>query len=329
MKKISKNSKILESNLEILLQKFIDHLSVKNKSNKTSISYYHDVLNFLVWYQIQHGKRIDRIDKRKISEYLNYLSTNLCNENNQVLSRRLRPTFLGKFFKTKAILKPSSKLSANSRKRKLSSISQFFNFLIADETLGKKFSNNPVNKTLHSIQLKDVDIAHTRRLSLHDFELLIEKNYRIRDQLILHLLFHGGLRLAEITGLKSDDLDRETKVLNLRRKGGLKHRLKIQNFSKIEFLWDRYMNSIPQDSIYLFSTKKLNFEKAISERAMAQNIMRCFTKADLTYKKLTPHSFRKGCASEMYHKTKDLLLVRDYLNHQDAKVTQTYVELFD
>ena len=35
---------------------------------------------------------------------------------------------------------------------------------------------------------------------------------------------------------------------------------------------------------------------------------------------LGPHSFRKACATNLYLRHKDLLLVRDYLNHKDAKV---------
>ena len=41
---------------------------------------------------------------------------------------------------------------------------------------------------------------------------------------------------------------------------------------------------------------------------------------------LTPHSFRRACATNLYLKTRDLLLVRDYLNHHDAKVTQSYID---
>lgn len=333
MKKTDEKPKLVEKNLNFLLQKFIEHLHLKNKSKKTIINYYHDVHSFLIWHQTFFGKHLDRMDKKRISLFLKYLS----HQNNTIedVQRNHWSEVFLKLFKRKVKIDHHEnvgiKLSANTRKRKLSSISQFFNFLIADESLGKKFSNNPVNKTLHSIQLKDVEIHHTKRLSIHDFNLLLEKNYRIKEQLILHLLFYGGLRLAELTALKAEDLDRDTKTLKLSRKGGLQHRLKIQEYSKIEFLWDKYLFSLSLLSIkpvYLFSTKKLAFEKPITERSMSLTIMKCIIHADLTYKELTPHSFRKGCASEMYHKTKDLLLVRDYLNHQDAKVTQTYIELF-
>ncbi len=317
------NSKLHQKLVEIL-QVFVDHLRAKNKSPKTINSYYQDVFEFLVWYQHHYGIKVEKVNKKIISEYIQYMSPksekgpvpdtakisiwqNLFkifnrkkgNDNNQVLKVRI--------------------LSPNSRRRKLSGLSQFYSYMVAAEYFGNKLLANPVNKILHSIKLKDIDIKHTARLSKADFEILVEKNWRPREQLILHLLFLGGLRLAEVTALKASDLEAETRSIKLIRKGGSVHKLKIQDFEKIEFLWDRYLNSFEQRPVYLFSR---------TERAVYNIIMKCFKRAGINEKGLTPHSFRKGCASEMYHKTKDLLQVRDYLNHQDAKVTQTYIELF-
>ena len=36
--------------------------------------------------------------------------------------------------------------------------------------------------------------------------------------------------------------------------------------------------------------------------------------------------FSEARATNLYLRTKDLLFVRDYLNHKDAKVTQTYID---
>ena len=54
--------------------------------------------------------------------------------------------------------------------------------------------------------------------------------------------------------------------------------------------------------------------------------MKIIERATLEISDITPHSFRKACATELYMKSKDLLYVRDYLNHKDAKVTQTYID---
>ena len=58
---------------------------------------------------------------------------------------------------------------------------------------------------------------------------------------------------------------------------------------------------------------------------MYNRVLKILEKSNLP-KELTPHSFRRACATNLYLETRDLLLVRDYLNHHDAKVTQTYID---
>jgi integrase/recombinase XerD len=332
MKCLDENFIELDEKLNRYLLLFIEHLRIKNKSPHTIKNYFWDIKEFLVWYQDSYGIRLDKVNKRVISEYIGIISgiskTNNENKNTPNLWTKLWMALKNEKIKSNS-RNCIKKLATNSKKRKISAISQFYSYLIADELLGKKFQLNPVNRTLHSIQLKDVDIQHTVRLTKDDFELLIEKNWRPREQLILHLLFFGGLRLAELTGLKVGDLDSETQTITLRRKGGLIHKLKINNFYKIHYLWEKYLHYIRCESKdhFIFSNKISITSKPISERAMSNIIHRCFKNAHLTNKGLTPHSFRKGCATELYQNTKDLLLVRDYLNHQDAKVTQTYIDL--
>ena len=62
---------------------------------------------------------------------------------------------------------------------------------------------------------------------------------------------------------------------------------------------------------------------------MYNRIIKIFRKSMCPSDELTPHSFRKACATNLYEQTKDLLFVRDYLNHSDAKVTQTYIEVLE
>lgn len=335
MKNLNDNFIELDEKINKYLLLFIEHLRIKNKSPHTIKNYFLDIKEFLIWYQDHYGKRLDRVNRRVITEYISIISgiskTNNENKNNPNLWVKLWMVLK----KEKAVSNSQNytkKLATNSKKRKISAISQFYSYLIADELLGNKFQVNPVNRTLHSIQLKDVDIQHTVRLTKADFELLIEKNWRPREQLILHLLFYGGLRLAELTNLKVGDLDSETQTISLKRKGGSIHKLKINNFYKIHYLWEKYLKFMGLNSKveFLFLNKTSMYSitrKSISDRGMSNIIQRCFERANLKNKGLAPHSFRKGCATELYLHTKDLLLVRDYLNHQDAKVTQTYIDI--
>ena len=73
---------------------------------------------------------------------------------------------------------------------------------------------------------------------------------------------------------------------------------------------------------FLFQNKE---GRPYSLKTFYNQIMKIIERAEVT-PGISPHSFRKACATNLYIKTLDLLYVRDYLNHSDAKVTQTYID---
>ena len=76
------------------------------------------------------------------------------------------------------------------------------------------------------------------------------------------------------------------------------------------------------ESEFVFANRQGN---KVSTKTMYNLIIRLLVQAGCR-DGLTPHSFRKACATNLYIKHQDLLLVRDYLNHSDAKITQTYID---
>ena len=140
---------------------------------------------------------------------------------------------------------------------------------------------------------------------------------------MVNLLYYGGLRLHELVLLRVENLNREAGMITFRRKGGSIHQLQIQNPRQVFFLLFEYIKNREVDSQYVFANRKGG---KISIRAMHYEIERFFQQCACPTMGLTPHSFRKACATNLYKKTKDLLFVRDYLNHVDAKVTQTYID---
>jgi integrase/recombinase XerC len=214
-------------------------------------------------------------------------------------------------------------LSTNSRRRHLSTLKNFFEFLKQTyEDDRKIFQQNPIRPKLHTIKVKETDITHTSNLSFADFMLIKKNVFNIKDQMAIELLYYGGLRIAELVALKYDDFNDCDKVIRLERKGGYVHHLPLQNYDYIKKLVE--LASIRHPHRYLFIGRQ---NKALSTRAMYNHLTKIINTSGCVGRSLSPHSFRKGCAGLLYQKTKDLLLVRDYLNHSDAKVTQTYIEL--
>jgi integrase/recombinase XerD len=139
---------------------------------------------------------------------------------------------------------------------------------------------------------------------------------------MLYLLYYGGLRLSELRQLKVSNFDFDAKVISFARKGGSIHTLSIQKTDLIFKNLNYFLNSNQFKSDYLFQNSK---GKPYSLKGTYNQIKKMIGRATLD-KDITPHSFRKACATNLYLKTKDLLWVRDYLNHSDAKVTQTYID---
>ena len=83
-----------------------------------------------------------------------------------------------------------------------------------------------------------------------------------------------------------------------------------------------YLNQNNFISDYLFQNKTGN---PYSLKTFYNQIMKIILRSGVS-EGISPHSFRKACATNMYIRTKDLLYVRDYLNHADAKVTQSYID---
>ena len=218
-------------------------------------------------------------------------------------------------------------MGISSRRRHLSSLKNFFEYLKqSHEDNSHLFHKNPVNNKIHAIKLKQTDVVATPMMSREEFQNIYEKAYRPREKLVLSLLYYGGLRLSECTQLKVSQFNTDLRTITLHRKGGYVHNLSPYKSELIFKNFHFYLGVKRQTTDILFSNKQ---GEEMTPKAIYNLIIKMIERAypnNPIEKNLTPHSFRKACATELYLKSKDLLLVRDYLNHKDAQVTQTYID---
>lgn len=316
------------------LEDYLVNCKQLNKSEHTLINYHADLKKFILWFEAKYNQSIHRTKSDIISEYKDFLALGGLEKKLKraaVVYRFLNALtftlFKAKFNRRLALCLEwglaQEPLSVSSRRRHISSLKNFFEYLKqVHEDKSNKFKINPVKSKIHSIRLKDVDVNHTKTLQPEDWKKLELKTYRIKDRLMINLLYWGGLRIGELVTLKLEYIDFKGKTLKIVRKGGSIHHLKIEKWRLIEQLIRDYLEVTEIVGPYLFPNKKGGH---ITTRAAANLVEKLFKKAQVT-EGLTPHSFRKACATRLYYKTKDLLFVRDYLNHTDAKVTQTYID---
>lgn len=295
--------------MEYLIDIFLNNLRQNNRSDYTIINYRNDLEKFKYWHQKHLVKPLKKTNSLDVSNFLQFLN-----------GQKTRLSFWAKLRGRKQEVPLN--LSVNSRKRLLSSLNTFFNFIM-DISDKKYLKENPIKKSLHSIKLKEVDIEHTLLLEDKHYQRIMHETQDRKGRLIIKLLYLGGLRISELCILKFDDFNTNLKTIKLQRKGGKLHYLKVQSFHELFMDVQNYRFKMGlSNKKYLFGGKQ---DSPVTSRAMYSVIKRILKKSRLPNH--TPHSFRKGCATKMYQESKDLLKVRDYLNHSDAKVTQTYIEI--
>jgi integrase/recombinase XerC len=311
----------LKKNNSKWLDLYMKNCALLNKSARTIQNYRADLTAFIQWHESKYSGDISRARARTIEEYQNFLTY-----GGLISPRRSWAERLLQIFKKKRSIgagRLRSPLSVNSRRRHLSSLKNFFDYLKqTHEEKGSRFKLNPVKPKIHAVLVKDIDISHTKYLKPTEWELIYEKTWRTKERLILYLLYFAGLRLHEICLLKREYFNRQSGTITFPRKGGKVHTLKLKNGDAIFDQLDYWFENRSGDSSFLFQGSK---NAPLSVRAMSALIRKMISRASIT-NEITPHSFRKACATNLYLTTKDLLFVRDYLGHSDASVTQTYID---
>ena len=128
-----------------------------------------------------------------------------------------------------------------------------------------------------------------------------------------------GLRSGEVWRLKWTDTDFEsgTLTVNSPEKDGTPRVLKISS------TLTAMLNNLPKEKeriftgdLYVFRRTFRRYRKSIAQKLQNPRLNR-----------ITFHTFRHWKATMEYHRTKDLLYVKEILGHRDIKTTLMYTQL--
>lgn len=153
----------------------------------------------------------------------------------------------------------------------------------------------------------------------------------LRDRAILELLYAGGLRVSEITGLGTGDLALDAGRVHVRGKGD-KERIVPLGRSALQSL-DEYLR-LGRPHLARIGTRR----KAISPRQDSTRLFLSLRGMPLTRQWVwhlvkmsnsaaSPHKLRHSCATHMVEHGADLRSVQTMLGHADISTTQVYTHL--
>ena len=261
----------------------------RRSSNHTLTSYKTDLDQFKKFYNnLSNSEEIANADKRSIRSWIIDLSLN----NN-------------------------SKKTIN---RKIASLKSYYKFLIKRGII----KNNPTNniKSLKTDQnipkfLKENDLA-----TVFD-NLRAENNLKkIRDILILEILYGTGIRISELINLKTKNINKDKREIKVLGKRGMERIIPLHDslFTQIINYISRKEKSKITDREFLFCTEKgEKIYPMLISRVVKKNLSKL-----IQSEKYNPHLLRHTFATHILNKGADLSSIKELLGHKSLAATQVY-----
>lgn len=227
----------------------------------------------------------------------------------------------------------------NTAARKRASLSAFFKFLCANQTL----HYNPVEGTMrvkipeneHVIYLDPEEQKKFLNAVMHgtgltDNQLKYHERYRLRDTAMMALFLSTGIRVSELKNINIGDVELDNCCLYVIRKGGKTQMVPFND--NVCILIQDYLDERRSKFQYIEITDPL-FSNLKGERLTSraiENLVKKYSKAALTSAKgyqITPHKLRSTYAMNFYRASgNNILLTKDVLGHQSITTTNKYAK---
>ena len=210
-----------------------------------------------------------------------------------------------------------------ARGRKVSALRSFFRYLCYHQ---KVISQDPTEQ----LELPSPKKALPKYLTLEQSEHLLQSMdsaFPERDLCILTLFLNCGIRLSELVGLNTTDINYKEAKMRVLGKGN-KERMVYLNEACMNAL-QAYLNvrELPEGS----SEKAVFLSKRhtrISKRRVQQIVETSLAQADLSGQGFSTHKLRHTAATLMYqYGNVDALTLKEVLGHASTSTTEIYTHL--
>ena len=277
-----------------LLSNYLNLLErTRGRSAHTIRNYRNDLSHFIAWLQ-DHDITLEQLHRAHYREYLDQLRTD--------------------------------GIADGSRKRRASTIRSFTRHLA---TIGQ-LERDPL-----ALAATPKATSHLPTvLSTEQVTLLLEAPdlatpAGLRDRAILEVLYGAGLRVSELTDMRSRDYDDDHRGFIVRGKGN-KQRMTLIG-QKAQYWLQRYLRDARPALASERSVDWLwlnRFGDRLSARAVQLSVRRYAKLANLP-DDVHPHLLRHAFATHMLDGGADLRVVQELLGHASVSTTQIYTHVSD
>ena len=219
--------------------------------------------------------------------------------------------------------------SARTRNARLAAIRSFFRFLeyrapacldvaMQIQALPAKRIEEPLVDYLTRTELQAVLDAPDRR-----------SRSGVRDRAMLHLSYACGLRVAELSGLQLDDVNRPTvDAVHVLGKGRRERVLPLWKETQTVLRdWLRIRPATDNQAVFLNARGEAIGRHGFANRLATHVATARRSAPSLTRKSVTPHVLRHTCAIHTLEATGDIRRVALWLGHSSVTSTEIYLRI--
>jgi integrase/recombinase XerD len=218
------------------------------------------------------------------------------------------------------------KLDSRSVARHLVSIRHFFRFAFTEAFIHEDPAINVQSPKFRQALPEFLSVQEVERLLAQPD---VNTTAGLRDKAMIELLYSTGLRVSELCGLKTADLQMEVGCLRCIGKGN-KERLVPAGRRALEVVQQYLKKSRPailgeRTSPYLFVSRT----GAAINRIIFWKVLGDYGRKAGLRKTLSPHMLRHSFATHLLDRGADLRSVQMMLGHADIATTQIYTHVVE
>lgn len=273
-----------------LVREFLSYIQVeKGLSANTLQSYARDIAKLQTWAQ-KNGKQVEKLERKDLREWIARMSRD--------------------------------GLAPSSVSRAVSAARGFFRFLMLDGHI-KRHPAEDLHTPQQSARLPQF-------LSEEEMERLlfapdVKTDIGVRDRAMLEILYAAGLRVSEMCGLRTSDIDLNAGLLTCYGKGSKQRRIPIGK-SAVHWL-QRYLavrkrlGNETKPELFLHRGRRMT-------RQTAWALIKTYA-AQAGVPDISPHTLRHSFGTHLMQHGSDSRSVQALLGHSDISTTEIYTHITD
>ncbi len=274
-----------------MIEEYLIELEIRNYSRNTIKTYKSIVNNFYRFLLDEKDLYDERRVLRSFKKYIQYLKRDKNVSQNYIY---LVTVVVKKFF-------------------------EFNNINILDEVKTPKRTKS-LPKSLNETEVQN--LIHAVDCDNHENDdSPLQRSIKLRNKVILALLYSSGLRVSELVSLKVDEVDPGDRTIRIRGKGE-KDRIVLFD-EETKSLMESYLDTRVNQGEYLFLNR---FGNPITPRYV-QMMIKNYAELAGIKKKVTPHILRHSFATHLLKNGVDIRAIQQLLGHSNLSTTQIYTSV--